>query len=74
MSAIASVFSSQNSVRLCPDLLCIPWPNLSVTPGLLTLYSYIQASMMKRTTSLLLVLEGLVHFHRTSQLQLLQHQ
>ena len=31
--AMTSVFSWQNSISLSPDSFHIPWPNLSVTPG-----------------------------------------
>ena len=61
--AIASVFSWQNSVRakLCPTSFCTPRPNLLVTPGISWFPTFaFQYPMRKRTSLLVLVLEGLV--------------
>ena len=66
--------SLQNSVSLCPASFCIPRQNLPVTPGISWLSTFaFQPPIMKRTTSWVLVLEGLGGLHRTIQLQLLQH-
>ena len=73
--AMTTVFSWQNSVSLCPASFCIPRPNLPVTPGISWLSTFaFQSPMMKKTSFLVLVLEGLVGLHRTSWLQLLQYQ
>ena len=70
----ASVFSWENSVGLYPASFCTPRPNLPVTPGISWLPTFaFQSPTMKRTHFWVLVLEGLVHLHRTVQLQLLQH-
>ena len=69
-----SEFSCQNSVSLCLASFCAPRPNLPVTPNVsLFPTSALQSPMMKRTSFLVLVLEGLVDYHRTIQLQLLWH-
>ena len=71
---MTSVFSWQNSVSLCPASFCSPTPNLPVAPGVSWLPTFgFQSPAMKRTSFLVLVLEGLVGLHRTIQLQLLQH-
>ena len=68
-----SAFSWQNSVSLWPASYCTPRPNLPVTPGISWLATFaFQSSVMKRTSFLALVLEGLVGLHRTIQLQFLQ--
>ena len=68
------MFSWQNSVSLCPASFCTPRPNLPVTPGISWLLTFaFQSPRMKRTSFLVLVLEGPVGLHRTIQLQLLQH-
>ena len=62
------------TVHLCPASFCIPRPNLPVTPGISWLPTFaFQSPMMKRTSFLVLVLEGLVGLHITVQLQLLWH-
>ena len=72
--AMTSVFSWQNFISLCPASFSIPRPNLPVTPGVSWLPTFsFQSPMMKQTSCLMLVLEGLVGLHRTIQLQLLQH-
>ena len=69
-----SVFSWQNSISLCPASFCTPRPNVPVTPGISWLPTFaLQSPRMKKTSSLVLILEGLVGLHRTVQLQLLQH-
>ena len=56
----------------CSASFCTPTPNLPVTPGITWLPTFaFQPAMMKRTSFLVLVLEGLVGLHRT--VQLLQH-
>ena len=53
---------------------CTPRPNLLVTPDVSLLPTFaFQSPVMKRTSFLGFVLEGLVCLHRTFQLQLLQH-
>ena len=72
--AMISMLSWQNSVSLCPVSFCTPRPNLPVTPSISRLPTFVfQSPMMKRTYFGMLLLEGLVHLHRTIQLQLLQH-
>ena len=72
--AMTSTFSWQNSVSLCPASFCTPRPNLPVTPGIPWLPTFaFQPPIMKRTSLLVLVLGGLIGFHRTIQPQLLQH-
>ena len=72
--AMISAFSWQNSVSLCCASFCAPRPNLPVTPGISWLPTFaFQSSVMKRTSFLVLVLEGLVGLHRTIELHLLQH-
>ena len=71
---MTSAFSWQNSISLCPASFCTPRPNLPVTPGVSWLPTFaFQSSIMKRTSFLVLVLEGLVGLHRTIELHLLQH-
>ena len=71
---MTSVFSWQNSASLRPASFCALRPNLSVILGISWLSTLaFQFPMMRRTLFLVLVLEGLVHFHRSSQ-RLLQHQ
>ena len=71
--AMTSAFSRQNSISLCPASFCTQRANLPVTPGISWLPTFaFQSPMMKRTSFLVLVLEGLVGLHRTVQLQLLQ--
>ena len=62
----------QNSVSLCPASFCTSRPNMPVTPVISWLHTFaFQSPMMKRTTFLVLVLEGLIVHYRTIQLQLL---
>ena len=69
---MASAFSWQNSISLCPASFCIPRPNLPVTPGVSSLPTFaFQSPIMKRTSFGVLVLKGLVNLHRTVQIQLL---
>ena len=71
---MTSALSWQNSISLCPTSFCIPRPNLPVTPGVSWLPTFaVQFPIMKRTSFSSVSLEGLVGFHRTVQLQLLQH-
>ena len=71
---MTSALSWQNSISLFPASFHIPRPNLPVTPGVSWLPTFaFQSPIMKRTTFLVLVLKGLVGFHKTIQLQLLQH-
>ena len=70
---MTSVFNRQNSISLCPASFCTPRPNLPVTPGISWLPTFVfQSPIVKRTSSVVLVLKGLVGLHRTDQLQLLQ--
>ena len=67
---MTSAFSWQHSVRLCPASFCTPRPTLPVNTSISLLSTFaLQVSMMKRTSLLVLVLEGLVGLHRTSQIQ-----
>ena len=62
------VCSLGKTVSLCPASFCTPRPNLPVTPGIPWLPSFaFQSITMKRTSFLMLVLEGLVGLHRTVQ-------
>ena len=73
---MTSMFSWQNSVSPCLASFCTPKPNLPVTPSiswLLFLHSY-PLWWKGHFFLLLLVLEGLIGLHRTSQLQLLWYQ
>ena len=61
-------------LSLCTASFCTPRANLSVTPGISWLPTVaFQSPIMKMTSFLVLVLEGLVGLHRTILLQLLQH-
>ena len=72
--AMTSVFSWQNSISLCPASFHTPTPILPITLGVSWLPTFtFQSHIMKRTSFLVLVLEGLVGLHRTVQLQFLQH-
>ena len=72
--AMTSVFFWHNSISLCPASFCTPRPNLPVIPRVSWLLTFaFPYPIMKRTSFLMLVLEGLVGLHRTVQLQLLQH-
>ena len=52
-------FSRQKSVSLCPASFCTPRPNLPVTPGISWLPTFaFQSPIRKRTSYLVLVLEG----------------
>ena len=56
-------------IRLCPASFYTPRPNLPVTPGVSWLPTFaFWSPIMKRTSFLVLVLEGLVGLHRTVQL------
>ena len=69
-----SVSSLGKTVSLCPASFCIPRPNLTVTSSISWLPTFaFQFPMMKRTSFLVLVLEGLTGLHRTIQLRLLWH-
>ena len=71
---MTSVFSWQNSISLCLTSFCTPRPNLPVTPGISWLSTFVfQSPIWKGHFLGVLVLEGLVGLHRTTQLQLLQH-
>ena len=74
VSAMTSAFSWWNSVSLYPSSFCTPRPNLPIIPGISWLPTFaFQSPTMKRTSFLVLVLEGLAGLHRTAQLQLLWH-
>ena len=63
-----------DSISLFPASFCTPMPNFPVTPGVSWLPTFaFQSPIMKRTSFLGIVLEGLVGLHRTVQLQFLQH-
>ena len=73
--AMTREFSWQNSVSLCPASFCTPKSNLvlyKVSLDFTLLHS--NPLWWKGHLFLVLVLEGLVGLHRTSTLQLLQHQ
>ena len=71
---MTSAFSWQNSIRVCPASFRISRPNLPVTPGVSWLPTFaFQSPIIKRTFLGVFILKGLVSFHRTIQLQLLQH-
>ena len=73
--AMTSISSWQNSLSFCPASSCTSRSNLPVILGGPWLPTFaFQSTMMKRTSFLVLVLQGVVGIHRTSQLQLLQHQ
>ena len=66
--------SLSKTVSLCPASFYTPRPNLPVTPGISWLPTFaFQSPMMKRTSSLVFVLEGLVGLHRTIWIQPLWH-
>ena len=70
---MTSVFSWQNCLRHCPASFCTPRPNLTVTRGVSWLPTFaLQFPRIKKTSFLVLILEGLVGLQRTVQLQLLQ--
>ena len=70
---MASEFSWQNSISLCPASFHVARPNLPVTPGVSWLPTFaFQSPIMKRTSFGVLVLKGLVGLHKTVQLQFLQ--
>ena len=70
---MTSVLSWQDSISFFPASFHIPKPNLPFIPGVSWLPTFaFQSPIMKRTSFLGLVLKGLVGFHRTIQLQLLQ--
>ena len=72
---MASMFSWQSSVSLCPASFCTLRPNLPVFLGISWLPTFaFQPLVMKRTPFFGLVLEDIVSLHRTSQIQLLWHQ
>ena len=72
--AMTSALSWQNSITVCPASFCTPMPHLPVTPSISWLLTFAsQSFIMKKTSFWVLVLEGLLSFHRTVQLQLLQH-
>ena len=74
MFAVASVFSWQNSISLCPASFCTPKAKLACYPRcFLTSYFCILVHYDEKDIFWVLVLEGLVDLHRTVQLQLLQH-
>ena len=69
---MTSMFSWPDSVSRFPASFCTRRPNLPVTPGISWLPTFVsQSSVMKRTSLLVLVLQGFVSLHRTGQLQLL---
>ena len=71
---MTSVFSWQNTVSLCPASFCTPRANLPAAPGFSWLLPFaFQSSMMKKTSFLVLVLQGVVGLYRNSQLQFLWH-
>ena len=68
------MFCWKKSVSLCPASFCTPRPNLPVTPGISWLPTFaFQCTVMKKTSFLVLVLEGLIRLHQTVQLQLFWH-
>ena len=68
------VCSLGKTISLCSASFCTSRPNLPVTRSTSWLSTFaFQSPMMKRTSFLVLVLEGLVGLHRTVQLPLLQH-
>ena len=72
---MTSMFSWQNSINLWSASFCTLGPNLPVILGISGLRNFaFQFPMMKRTSFLVWVLEGVIGFHRNSQFQLLQHQ
>ena len=73
--AMTGAFSWQNFVSLHLSSFCTWRSNLPVTSGISWLPTFAFQSLMMEMTSFMcvLVLEGLVHLHKTTQLQLLQH-
>ena len=72
---MTGMFSWQNSINLCSASFCTLGPNLAVILGISWLHNFVfQFPVMKRTSFLVLVLEGVIDFHRNSQFQLLQNQ
>ena len=66
------VHSLGKTLNLCSASFCTPRPNLPVIPGISWLSTFaFESPIMKRTSFLVLVLEGLIGLHRT--VQLLQH-
>ena len=66
--------SWQNSVSLCPASFRTPRPSLPVTPGVSWLPTFaFQSPIMKRTSFLGVSSQRSCGFHRTIQIQLLQH-
>ena len=66
------IFLVELYTSLCPASFSIPRANLPVTPGVSWLPTFaFQSPIMKRPSSGVLVLEGLVGLHRTVQHQLL---
>ena len=68
---MTSAFSWQNSVSLCPALFFTPRSNLLLQVSLDFLLLHSSPLWWKGLLFLVLVLEGLVGFHRTVQLYLL---
>ena len=72
------VTSLDKTVSLCPASFCTPGPNLPVIPGIFWLPTF--AFLIPYDEKdiffffLMLVLQGIVGLHRTSNLQLLCHQ
>ena len=68
------VCSLGKTISLCSASFCTSRPNLPVTRSTSWLSTFaFQSPMMKRTSFLVLVLEGLVGLHKTVQLCSLQH-
>jgi len=73
---MASAFSWQNSVSLCPLLAFILYSEAKLafySRYYLTSYFCIPVSCDEKNIFFVLVLEGLVGHHRTIQIQLLWH-
>ena len=69
------VCSLGKTVSLCSASFCTSRPNLPVTLSTSWLSTFaFQSPMMKRTSFLVIVLEGLVGLHRTNHFWLVQHQ
>ena len=70
---MTSVFSWQYSVLLLPCFVLYSKAKLACYSRYLLIPTFaFQSPVMKRTSFLVLVLEGLIGLHRTVQLQLLQ--
>ena len=67
-----TVFSWQNSVRLCPASFRTPRPQLTVTPGVSWLPTFASQSPILKGYLFEVLVLGLVGVHKTVQLQLLQ--